>query len=147
MAHNIFEIANLLLRLADNCYGSEPISNMKLQKLLYYEQGYHLAAFGTPLFDEEIEAWQYGPVVPEIYEKYKSHESRGILPDDSGSDIEGEEYELFYDVFHTFNAFSAYGLMERTHKEDPWLITSKTGLGPSNVIPKALIKEYFEKIY
>ena len=140
-------MANRLLRLADRLEGSEPISNMKLQKLLYYEQGYHLAAFGSPLFDEEIEAWKYGPVVPVIYEKYKDHGSMGILPADGDIDIAGEEYELFYDVFRTFNSFSAFGLMERTHREDPWLQTSRQGPGPSHVIHKALIKDYFDKIY
>lgn len=39
--------------------------------MLYYQQGFHLAYFGTPLFDEEIEAWMYGPVVPCVFENYK----------------------------------------------------------------------------
>ncbi len=51
MAYDVYKIANSLLRLAD-----DPMTNMKLQKMLYYEQGYHLAYFGTPLFDDEIEA-------------------------------------------------------------------------------------------
>lgn len=146
MAYNVYEMANLLLRLAYNGYGSEPITNMKLQKLLYYEQGYHLAYFGKPLFEEDIEAWQYGPVVPVIYEKYKLCEDHPILPEDGDIDISGEPYDLFYNVFRYFNQFSAYGLMEKTHKEEPWLVTSKTGIGMYHVIPKELIYNYFSKV-
>ncbi len=146
MAYNVYEIANLILRLANNGYGSEPISNMKLQKLLYYEQGYHLACFDEPLFDEEIEAWKFGPVVPQIYEKYKSHHDQPILPEDGEVSISGQHYELFYNVFTYFNRFSAFGLMEKTHIEDPWRITSETGTGPSHVITKAMISEYFKKV-
>lgn len=146
MAYNVYEIANLLLRLAYNGYGSEPISNMKLQKLLYYEQGYHLAYYGTPLFDEEIEAWKFGPVVPQIYEKYKIYENKPIMPADGDVSISGEPYDLFYGIFTYFNKYSAFGLMEKTHSEDPWVITSRNGVGPSHVIPKQLILEFFRKI-
>lgn len=44
---------------------------MKLQKLLYYVQGFHIAVFNRPLFNEDIEAWMYGPVVPAVYEYYQ----------------------------------------------------------------------------
>lgn len=47
------------------------ITNLKLNKLLYYAQGAYLARTGRPLFNEQIEAWAYGPVVPSIYRKYK----------------------------------------------------------------------------
>lgn len=143
MSYNIYEIANLVLRLATTTYGSEPITNMKLQKLLYYEQGYHLAYFGTPLFDEEIEAWQYGPVVPAVYEKYKVFHDKPIMPEDGEVSISGEHYELFYNVFQFFNKFSAFGLMEKTHNEEPWLKTYEQGA--YNIIPKDLIYGFFNK--
>lgn len=146
MAYDVYQIANLILRLAYNGYGSEPISNLKLQKLLYYEQGYHLAYFGIPLFDEEIEAWKYGPVVPQIYEKYKIHDDRPILPEDGEVAIAGEPYDLFYNIFTHFNRYSAFGLMEKTHSEDPWMITSRSGIGPSHVISKQLILDFFRKV-
>ena len=56
MSYSVLDIANKLLCKAANCSGGEMMSNLKLQKMLYYEQGYHLAKFGTPLFQEEIEA-------------------------------------------------------------------------------------------
>ncbi len=47
------------------------ITNLMLNKLLYFAQGHHLAEYGKPLFGETIEAWKYGPVVPSVYRKYK----------------------------------------------------------------------------
>lgn len=80
MALAVKDIANKLLHRAWMDESSELLSNMKLQKLLYYQQGFHLAYFGTPLFNEDIVAWQYGPVVPEVYEAYKSFGRAGIKP-------------------------------------------------------------------
>lgn len=47
-----------------------PFTQAKLQKLVYFAQGYHLAKYGEPLIEEEFEAWRFGPVVPAIYELY-----------------------------------------------------------------------------
>lgn len=63
----VIDIANkLLLKTEEVSNGEELMTNMKLQKMLYYQQGLHLAYFGTPLFDEDLEAWMYGPVVPSV---------------------------------------------------------------------------------
>ena len=67
MAYKVLDIANKLLSHAANNGEGELMSNMKLQKMLYYQQGFHLAYFNTPLFEENIEAWMYGPVVPCVY--------------------------------------------------------------------------------
>ena len=59
MAYKAIDIAKKLIFLAqqDEANGGECLTNLKLQKLLYYQQGYHLAAFGTPLFEENVESW------------------------------------------------------------------------------------------
>ena len=49
------------------------VDQMKLQKLLYFAQGHHLADFGELLFREDIEAWKYGPVVRVVYEADRDH--------------------------------------------------------------------------
>ena len=54
------------------------MTNLRLQKLLYFAQGWHLARFGRPLFDASIEAWPYGPAVPEAYRAYKEYGREGI---------------------------------------------------------------------
>ena len=81
MAYKALQIAQLLLSKAAEG-NQELMSNLKLQKMLYYEQGFHLAAFDTPLFDENIEAWMFGPVVPEVYENMQNTMQRelNLLP-------------------------------------------------------------------
>lgn len=141
MAYKVMDIANKILA-KPNLENEELISNMKLQKLLYYMQGFHLAYFGTPLFDEEMEAWQYGPVVPSAYEHFSVYKSQGIKPETSDIvKLGSEEEALFDDVYKVYGEYSALGLMNMTHKEFPW-ITTPTGKG--NVISKEKMKEFFK---
>ena len=81
MAYKVIDIANQLLVKAYRASDGELMTNLKLQKMLYYQQGFHLAYFGTPLFDDEIEAWMYGPVVPSVYNHYKGNGRNGIISD------------------------------------------------------------------
>ena len=143
MTYPVLDIANKLLLKATEYDGGELMSNMKLQKMLYYQQVYHLAAFGTPLFSEEVEAWMYGPVVPCVYEHFKKFGAGGIIPETQTPTLLAEEEEaLFYDVFNAYINFSALGLMEKTHNESPWLSTPR---GVGNVISKDKMRRYFEK--
>ena len=80
MAYPVLSIANKILAYgaAANDEG-ELFSNMKLQKLLYYVQGFHIAVFNRPLFNEDIEAWMYGPVVPAVYEYYQENGNESCI--------------------------------------------------------------------
>lgn len=143
MAYSVMDIANkLLVKAADTC-GGDLMSNMKLQKMLYYEQGYHLAAFGTPLFEEDVEAWMYGPVVPCVYEHFKEYGAGGLLPErDNSICLEEEEEDLFNNVFDAYMDFSAYGLMRKTHSKTPWKTTPAS---VDSVISKNKMKDFFSK--
>ena len=68
---NCFSVANYLLSYAKKRNSS--VDNLKLQKLLYYAQAWHLVFRGKPLFRERIEAWVHGPVVPLIYREYRKY--------------------------------------------------------------------------
>ncbi|MEM9215382.1 MAG: type II toxin-antitoxin system antitoxin SocA domain-containing protein [Cyanobacteria bacterium P01_F01_bin.150] len=72
------EVANYFLSLMDEDAG-DLISNLKLQKLVHYAQGIHLALYDKALFPETIEAWTHGPVVPELYHRYEKFGS-ALLP-------------------------------------------------------------------
>jgi len=117
----------------------ELLSNMKLQKLLYYAQGCFLALKGAPLFGEEILAWEHGPVVQEIYRKYKKN-----LFIDSFEDvkIDRDISSVLEEAYEIFGQFSAWKLRDMTHSETPWLKTEQ-----SEAIPPALISEYFKVKY
>lgn len=142
MSYNVLDIANKLLCKAANCSGGELMSNLKLQKMLYYEQGYHLAKFGTPLFQEEIEAWMYGPVVPSVYEYYSKFGANGISPEKEEIGLnDALEEKLFDEVFIAYSPYSAIGLMYKTHEEKPWKTTPvKVG----SVISKDKLAKFFK---
>ncbi len=117
------------------------MSNMKLQKMLYYEQGFHLAVFGTPLFEEDIEAWMYGPVVPAVYEVYKDYGYNGIDPGEAEEiSLSDREQALFDEVYKVYGAYSAIGLMNMTHRESPW---ANTPAGVGSVISREKMVEFF----
>ena len=120
--YKALDIANKIISKTDLEHG-DTISNLKLQKMMYYQQGFHLAYFGTPLFDEDIVAWQYGPVVPSVYKEYKSFESNSISTSKEGISLSDDEEELFNNVYEEYNQFSAVALMKMTHEESPWKTT------------------------
>ena len=139
MAYNSFDIANKILQKGAQSDCGELISNLKLQKLLYYMQGFHLAFFETPLFDDDIFAWQYGPVVPEVYFKYKQNGNSGIESEGNIIELDDKEEKLFDEVFSVYGEYSAIGLMNLTHEESPW---KDTPLGER--IGKDKMTEFFK---
>lgn len=145
MVYKAIDIANKLLLAASRdseiAGQGELMSNMKLQKMLYYQQGFHLAVFGEPLFAEPIEAWMYGPVVPSVYEHFKKYGFQGISPETNEDiSLEPKEQALFDEVYKVYSTYSALGLMNMTHSESPWA-TTETGMG--NVIDLGKMREFF----
>lgn len=123
-----------------NFEDSEYITNLKLQKLLYYAQGYFLAKKGYPLFNEDFLAWEHGPVIKIIYNKYKNNGSRGIVYDkDFDIEVDEETEGILERVYENYGQYSAWKLRNMTHEEAPWRLTPRNG-----TIPKGKIKEYFE---
>lgn len=100
----------------------ELLSNMKLQKLIYYAQGLHLSLNDSELFEEKVEAWTYGPVVSELYHIYKEHASRGIPanPDFDPLSIDQDTRDFLDEIYEVFGQFSAIRLMELAHSDECW---------------------------
>jgi uncharacterized phage-associated protein len=100
----------------------EQMTNMKVQKLLYYAQSLHLALYDEPLFAEEIQAWRYGPVCPPAYKFYSEFEAQQLpIPSkDSVSDMSQNIKELLEEVWTYFGSYHAYRLSDMTHGEFPW---------------------------
>lgn len=121
MAYNAIDIAKKIICKTDVEHG-DTISNLKLQKMLYYMQGFHLALFDAPFFNESIEAWIYGPVVPVVFREFKRYHNRAINPDNYRDELvlTGEEQQMFDRVYDDYNRFSAVALMNMTHNKGPW---------------------------
>lgn len=144
MAYKALDIAKKLIFKAQNDEpnGGERLTNLKLQKLLYYQQGFHLAFFGTPLFAEDVEAWMYGPVVPAVYDEYSAYGSSALPEVNEPVSLSEDEEELFNEVYDAYREFSAIGLMNRTHSERPWLDAVPHDRG--TVISQESMMSYFK---
>ncbi len=140
MSH-LQDIAKCFLYLDDTNEG-DGISNLKLQKLLYYAQGFYTAIFGKPLFASNISAWVHGPVVPELYHEYKQYGNNRIPtpPDFDKSSLTQDEFELVEEVFEVFGQYSAWKLRNMAHEEAPWL-NHENNAGD---IPLDELTEYFK---
>lgn len=115
------QIADWFLSKTDSEKG-DVISHLKLQKLVYYAQAWHYTVFGEPLFNERIEAWKNGPVIPSLYYRFKSitkHsgiDTSGIVKPGIGTKSE----ELLNEVFDIYGEHSGSYLEDLTHRESPW---------------------------
>ena len=123
---------------------AEYISNLKLQKLLYYAQGTYLAITGHELFKEPILAWKHGPVVNSVYQEYKGNKANGIVyekPFDF-NEFDPETENILEEVYDCFGQYSAWKLRNMTHSEEPWISTDI-----NEVISNDKIKDYFKREY
>lgn len=135
-----FDVARYFLAIVDEDAG-DSLSNLKLQKLVYYAQGFHLAMYDAPLFSEVIRAWRHGPVVPEMYHAFKHF---GAGPVKMAVDFDPEKYSpdvigLLEEVWAVYGQFSALRLRNITHQEPPWANTPQGG-----TITHDVMKEYFK---
>jgi len=126
----------------------DPVTNLKLQKLLYYAQGWYLAFTQSPLFEERIEAWPHGPVVPPIYGAYKQYQWSPIVGEVSEPRLADPIRKHLEEVMEAYGVHGAYYLERLTHQERPW-IEARAGLAetePSNaVITHEAMKRFFQE--
>jgi uncharacterized phage-associated protein len=105
--------------------------HLKLQKLLYYIQSWHLVMFDKPLFEEDFKAWVHGPVLTSVWTELKDHSKLtaevSIKPKFMAAilaraekQLRKEQLELIDDVLEEYGAKSGYHLECLTHSEDPW---------------------------
>lgn len=123
-----------------------PVSNLKLQKILYYLQGGFTAKYNRPLFNEDIEAWQLGPVVPSIYFNYRSYAAANIpVQEIVVPKLTEEEFSFVDDIINRVVQLTPSELVTATHEEDPWKRTTQGGhyVGPGNIMPIEDIQSFF----
>jgi len=125
------------------------IDPMKLQKLIYLAHGWHLAFLNDGLVSQEIEAWKYGPVIPEIYREFKDFKSNPIsrLAPVPPNTIEPSQTQrgLLESVWNTYKNKSGIYLSMLTHEPgSAWEISRRdAGAWYSPVIPNSLIRDEF----
>ena len=138
---NAITIANAILKLSEPEIG-DSVTNLKLQKLLYYSQGFCLALYkDKPLFKEEILAWDHGPVVKEVYEMFKKYGSNTIPVPTADISLTAREEKVVVGVWKVYGQFSAWKLRDMTHDENPWKNTKR-----STVISHSALRRFFKEL-
>lgn len=156
--YNVDDVARYVINYSNICDYS--ISNLKLQKILYFIQAKFLNENDYPCFVEEIEAWSFGPVVPQVYREYKEY-GAGHIPyiekyycfGAGLFDFQVKKYddniicncdkEKINDMIDECSQYSATDLVNITHKQAPWVDAYVPYL--NKIITKDSIKKYFRR--
>ena len=122
----------------------ERLTNKKINKLLYFVQGHSFLRLGHQFFDEDIQAWDHGPVVPSIYHTFKVCGFEPISePTETLPEFTKEEAALLIDVAREYGKYTGAALERETHKKGtPWQEYYVEGV-KNIVIPKKVIEKYF----
>lgn len=122
------------------------ISNLKLQKILYFVQANFLVSIRRPCFIESIEAWDFGPVVPEVYHEFKifgSADIPGFICRGAETTIMRADRQLINEMVDECGEYSAASLVQITHNQTPWKNAYQRGR--NNPISNSAIMEYFDE--
>lgn len=105
------------------------INHLKLQKLLYYIEAWHLVYADTPLIKENFEAWLHGPVVRKVWDHYKTHSImlEELPVEKSNIKLSEEQEQIIDDVLDEYGDKTGYYLECLTHVEEPWQKARKKG--------------------
>lgn len=130
--------------LKDELQSQARVDHLKLQKLLYFAQAIKLAVDDEPLFDERIEAWPLGPVVPLVYQEFKQHGADWIGRDHGSCEgISPENEEFLRQIWLEFGKYTATQLVELTHKHAPWRLAKEQG---KKEIEQDSMKVFYKKL-
>lgn len=156
----VAEVANEFLKLAEADPVYKFVDQMKLQKLLFYAHAWHLAYDKGPLFENDFEAWPWGPVVRAVYTQTVNCGRNAIREPiwELGSGSQGYDFvtpggvdealkPFIRSVWESLKTFNGVQLSNSTHADgEPWTIVSqKIGTTSKPVIPNDLIEEVFKK--
>lgn len=148
MSDKLQQVVNYFLSCANDSRGVRVITNKKLQKLLYYAQAWNLVFNEKKLFEEEIEAWIHGPVVPVVYTEFKEFGRLPIVRDvECNEDMfTRAELKTLREVWSVYGKFDGDYLEILSHSEDPWIIargTAEANESSSAIITPESMKEYY----
>ncbi|MFC3961836.1 Panacea domain-containing protein [Nocardia jiangsuensis] len=122
------------------------VSNLKLQKLLYYAQGHHLAEYEAPLFEDPVQAWRSGPVVPAVFREFEGFGAAWVvLAEDDPfhwDAVDADTTRFLTKVWNTYGGIAGWKLRNMTQAEPAWQEYVEQDEG--NVeIPVDVIAKYF----
>ncbi len=105
-----------------------PISNLKLQKLLYFIQAQFLGGEDHACFFNRIEAWDLGPVVPDVYHHFKVYGSNPLILWNEGNfGVSAHDRRVIDRIVDRCNVYTASELVDLTHQQTPWIQAREKG--------------------
>jgi len=138
-------VANELLGLARN--ENRGLTPLKLVKLVYLCEGWSLALRDKSIIREEVEAWQYGPVIPELYAKIRQFKATPVTDlECAGGAVNADQKDLIKSVYDAYKHLTGMQLSDLTHQSGtPW---SKTWdkKDRKQVIATSLIQDHFKEL-
>lgn len=146
MTYDARQVANWFVARAQR--DGRDLSIMSLLKLTYIAHGWHLEMQGTPLFDNRIEAWKYGPVIPDVYKDFRK---QGVAIKASVNTVpqcnfQPEDEKLLDEVWDIYGKLPAFRLSDITHLPNgPWAVASRMG-GNFARIPDELILGHYAEL-
>ena len=138
---NIFDTAKYILERSGS------MSTMKLQKLCYYSQAWSLVWDDSPLFEEDFQAWENGPVCPELFFKTQGKYKVSASDETGGNgDLSDNQKDTIDRVLAHYGGHDAQWLSQLTHMEDPWIKAREgmpAGARCTNIITKESMALYY----
>jgi|SRR5271154_2336187 len=131
MTTSVHDVAKFIIQNSDR------ISNLKLQKLLYYAQGWNLGLAGKPLFTAQLQAWVHGPVSPSVFRDYRHYGWLTIEKPCDPVTLPETEARHIRSVVRAYGKYSADQLERLSHTEAPWRM-ARVGI-PDNEPSQAVI--------
>ena len=123
------------------------VTNLRLQKLLFFAQAWHLALRDKPLFQERFQAWVHGPVQPDVYARFSHFGSSPIEGISSVWIVPKEVERHIADVFEAYGSFSSYELELIACDDEPWR-EARRGVPLdercANIIDEATMKRFYQ---
>lgn len=133
------EALNVANYIIDNWSDKFEITNLKLNKLVYYSQVESLRKYNHPLFDDIIEAWQHGPVEPAVYRAFSSNGRSRILKSTGLAILDETSEKLVDSVMDRLGMLSAFDLVTLSHKPDgAWASVYSPNMDNS-ITPEAIL--------
>lgn len=143
-------VANWFIQRLTNADSGDNVTHLKVQKLLYFAQAWHMMLLDRPLFEEDMQAWAHGPVVPSVFHAFKEFGWEALPVDGTVEDMDEESEEVLEQVVDVYGEYSAKRLEQMTHAEDPWKLT-RGDLSPEarceEPIKLDLIHDYYLRTY
>ena len=150
-------IKRTVFDVADWFLGKDSMSPKKLQKIVYYAYAWVLTLMNEneddldiKLFDSRIEAWVHGPVIPELYRKYKRNGGSIITQKSDVPDFDEDIKDILEQVWEVYGGFTGNQLESITHQEAPWIEArgncSPVEICTNEITDKSIYRCYVERV-